>query len=402
VVNAFNSLFGYLPGSGFVENDSSTLYLAKPVSLKQGNVTLTVTQVVSDHQNMVVTYEFSGLPQGSAGQPTACVFDSNLVRLPNGKTEQPIGGGIGDSQAHILYQPLPEGVTTLTLLVSQQSPDSACTAPQSWSINLKLGPLPASVTLMPVVQGQDLQVSTQTVAPSVASEAAEIADVHLTIDKVAELADAYVVSGHVTGSNTAWSSVTAWPDAIQISDTSGKAIQIEPDDEDMTDNGEFAFKFAKGEYKSPLIVKFQSVLVSADFVKDNSFSFNAGAQPQVGQTWAVNQTLNLLGHDITVTSVSAIHTNTISKDTLAATGYAIKTKTDLAIQALSFFGTGSQASGDGSFYGDRSQLADGELSQNLNYPAGLPTGKVTYQIRSMQFFLTGPWQLQLQLPASAQ
>ena len=148
-------------GRGIRGRCPSTLYLAGPITVEQRGMKLTVQQVVADRNNVVVTYELTGKPEGSL-----CVFDSNLLRLPDGKTKLPVGGGISGTQAHIYYQPLPEGVTTLTLLVSQQSSDPACTALPSWSIDLALGPQPAGVTLMPVTQGQDLQVSTQTAIPA--------------------------------------------------------------------------------------------------------------------------------------------------------------------------------------------------------------------------------------------
>ncbi len=400
VVTAFNSLFGYLPEAGFVEEAPSTLYLAEPVTVEQGGMKLTVQQVVADRNNVVVTYELTGLPEGSL-----CVFDSNLLRLPDGKTKLPVGGGISGTRAHIYYQPLPEGVTTLTMLVSQQSPDPACTAPRNWSIDLTLGPLPAGATLMPVTQGQDLQVSTQAAIPATDEESTEVSEVHFTIDKVAELADSYVVSGHVSGSNPAWNDLSARPDYIRVSDANGKVIPIEQADDDVTSGVRsgsfaFAFKFAKGDYANPLTIEFQSVSISALFDEGNTFTFDAGAQPQVGQSWTVNQTLNLLGHEVTVMNVSAIHDDAISNDPQVATGYTIQTKADSNILGLLFLDIGL-APGKGSSGGSFGRTAYGTQTE-MAYPDGLPTGKVTYWVRNMQYLVNGSWQLQLQLPSLTQ
>lgn len=395
VATAFNSLFGYLPNAGFVEDNPSTLYLVEPVTVQQEGVKLTVEQVVADRNNVIVTYEFIGLPEGSP-----CFFDSNMLRLPDGKTRLPIGGGVSGAQAHIYYQPLPEGVRTLTLLVSQNSPDSSCEIPQDWSVDIALGPLPASATLMPVTQGQDLQVSTQTAIPATDGNAAEVNDVHFAIDKVAELADAYVVSGHVTGSNPAWNDISARPDFIQVSDANGRIIPIEQADDDVNESGGFAFKFAKGDYANPLTVEFQSVYIAALFDDGNTFTFDAGAHPQVGQSWAVNQTLNLLGREVTIESVSAIHDDTISRDPQIANGYAIQMKPDDDIFSLDFLDIGLPF-GTGWSYGSSGRMADG-IRTEMTYPEGLPTGLVTYQVRSISYVLNGLWQLQLQLPSPAQ
>ena len=400
VVNAFNSLFGYLPDAGFVEDALSTLYLAEPITVEQGGMKLTVQQVVADRNNVVVTYELTGKPEGSL-----CVFDSNRLRLPDGKTKLPVGGGISGTQAHIYYQPLPEGVTTLTLLVSQQSSDPACGALPSWSIDLALGPRPADVALMPVTQGQDLQVSTQTVVPVADEESTEVADVHFTIDKIAELTDAYVVSGHVSGSNPAWNDLSARPDYIQVSDANGTVIPIEQTDDDVTssirsNSFAFAFKFAKGDYANPLRVEFQSVVISALFDGENTFTFDAGVQPQVGQSWTINETFNLLGREVTITTVSAIHDDAISNDPQVATGYTIQTKADSNILGLGFHDVGL-ALGKGTSGGTFGRTADGTHTE-MDYPNGLPTGTVTYQVIDLQYVLNGSWQLQFQLPSPTQ
>jgi hypothetical protein len=404
VVAAFSDLLGYLPGSGFIQNDDSTLYLPRPVVVKQGYYTLTVEQVVADQKNVVLTYELSGPAHGL----DYCAFDDNVLNLPGGKIGHPIGGGLDggqdSAQAHIYYQPLPAGVKTLTLAVSDTSQDANCKAPKVWSIDLVLGPLPAGVTLVPVTQGQDLQVSEPTAVPSVTAGSTDMANVHFIIDSVAVTTDSYVVAGHVSGSDPAWNDIvlSSKLDAIQVSDANGKAILAERDDDEENVPGGFGFKFAKGNYASPLTLKFQAVTISAGLDGGDSFSFSSGAQPQVGQIWSVNQSMNLLGHTITVESVSAIHNDAISTDQQIATGYSISTKIDSSLLNLDFRGSGSTSVGKGDFYTSGYPVVNGVQRLDITYPDGLPTGTVTYHIVNVQFILNGPWTLQLQLPASAQ
>lgn len=395
VVAAFNSLFGYLPDAGFVEDGPTTLYLAEPVIVEQGGMKLTVQQVVADRNNVVVTYALTGKPEGSL-----CVFDSNRLRLPDGTTKLPVGGGISGPQAHIYYPPLPEGITTLTLLVSQQSSDPACAMLPNWSIDLALGSQPAGITLLPVTEGQDLQVSTRPAIPARAEESAEVTDVHFSIDKIAELTDTYVVTGHVTGSNPAWYELAVRLEYIRVKDANGKFIPIQQTDDDVAKSNDFAFRFVKGDYANPLTIEFQSVYISALFDEGNTFTFDAGAQPQVGQSWNVNQTLNLLGREVTITTVSAVHDDTISKDPQFATGYTIQTKADSNILGLGFLDVGlpAERSTSGGTFGRTLKGTHTEL----DYPAGLPSGLVTYQVRDLQYFLNGSWQLQFKLPEPTQ
>jgi hypothetical protein len=251
------------------------------------------------------------------------------------------------------------------------------------------------------MQGQDLQVSTQTLVPVADEESSQVADVHFTIDKIAELTDAYVVSGHVSGSNTVWNDLSVRPDYIQVHDANGKVIPIEQTDDDVTNSIRsnsfaFAFKFTKGDYANPLTIEFQSVYISALFDDGNTFTFNAGAQPQVGQSWTVNEALNLLGHEVIITTVSAIHDGAISDDPQFTTGYAIQTKVDDNIFSIDFLDVGLPF-GKGWVYGSSGRIAEGIWTE-MAYPEGLPTGLVTYQVRSLHYILNGSWQLQLQLP----
>ncbi len=65
VVEAFGSLFGYLPGIGFVQRGDGTLYLAQPLDVEQTGVTLSVDQAVSDGNKLVISLHFSGLPEAN-------------------------------------------------------------------------------------------------------------------------------------------------------------------------------------------------------------------------------------------------------------------------------------------------------------------------------------------------
>ena len=387
VVVAFSELLGYLPGSGFIENDESTLYLSKPVSVEQDGITLTVQQVVADKNNVVVTYKFDGLSQDT----NACFYDSNTLRLPDGKTRLPIGGGINGSQAQINYQPLPQGVQNFTLVAAAQSPD--CTGPQKWAVDLTLGARPAGVILAPVMQGEDLQVST----PTSHSNSAEAAQVQFSIDRVAELADSYIIAGHINGNNPAWDDLSISPDFIRVSNVNGENIPVEPADNDISGSGAFSFKIVKGDYAAPLTIKFQSVTVSAKISEKNTFSFAASEQPAVGQSWTIDQPLTLMDRNVTIESVHALHDDSVSADSQTVTGYAFDMKADVDILTVFFQGTGSAVSGSGSSTSSFYRNSDGTMKIETTFPDGAPTGTVTFTADHMIYKLDGDWSMQLNL-----
>ncbi len=107
--------------------------------------------------------------------------------------------------------------------------------------------------------------------------------------------------------------------------------------------------------------------------------------------------MNLLGHDVIVDTVTTIHDDSISKDPGVVTGYSIHTKADSNIMNLDFLDAGlamDKRSPGGTF----GRTADGTHTE-MDYPDGLPTGKVTYWVCSMGYLVNGSWQLQFQLPS---
>lgn len=383
VVTAFSQLLGYLPGSGFVENDESTLYLSQPVTSEQDGITLTVDQIVADKNQVVVSYHFSNLTQGT----NACVYDNNTLQLPDGKTRLPIGGGIDGTTAQIYYQPLSEGVKSFSLVVAAQTPD--CQGPQSWNVALSLGALPAEVTLAPVTEGEEVNISASTAS----SESAEAAQVQFSIDRIAETDGSYVIAGHASSTNPDWKDILIHFDSIRVSDANGKTIAIEPADNDVNGSGTFAFKIAKGDFAAPLTIQFQSATVTAQVSTNNTFSFDAGDQPSIDQSWSIQQTLSLAGHDVTVESVRAWHDDSASTKAQTVTGYAIDLKTDKNVEAVLFQGSSSSMSGIGS----SSSLfpnENGSIKIETTFPEGVPTGVVTFTADRIVFTLDGAWSMQ--------
>jgi hypothetical protein len=406
VMAAIQSLLVYIPGIGFVQNGDGTLYLDKPLSTKRDGVTLTVDQVVADQEHTVVAYHFDNLPQSSGRQ--VCVYDDNRLRLPDGKIRRPIGGGLSGAEARIEYQPLVAGVNHFTLLVAMDSKDPFCTAPSEWSVDLTLGSIPPQVTLMPVYEGEDIQTQPQpqTAVPAtvsstpVAQSAAPInpADIQFSIDRVAVLQDGYLVAGHTLWNSQDWEYVSVFPDSLHISDADGKEVPFEAADVSNQDGG-FSYKIKGKNFRSPLTLKVDSVVVNGSPAKAFSFSFDTGKDPQIGQSWTLNQDMDVLGIKFTIHSVKLEKIEGDSSFSGAKT-YAFEIKTDPQLHNIDFKYSGEQKIGG---WGAQSRdLPDGTKLLEISYPDGIPTGSVNYQVGHMMFNLTGTWQAEWQLPAAAQ
>ncbi len=135
-------LLGFVPGSGFVQ-PGVTRVLAAPVEAKQGEVILRIEKVIAGPKQTELSLTASGLPREKFG-PQIGEHDPQLLAsllLPDGKQMRSSMSmsGIGDTlQASYIFDPLPEGVTQVTLVLPRLPGVPAGFAPENWSVPLQL------------------------------------------------------------------------------------------------------------------------------------------------------------------------------------------------------------------------------------------------------------------------
>ncbi|MEA4908543.1 MAG: DUF4179 domain-containing protein [Anaerolineaceae bacterium] len=408
VAAAFYQLIGYLPGIGFVEEGASTLYLPEAVTVEQQGLSLTVEQAVADAHGTMIAYHIDGLEQTQTGGMAICVYDRNQLRLPEGRTLLPTGGGIAGSQARIEFFPLPEGVDHVTLLVSMLEPDPACTAPPAWEVDLDLSPLPPQLTLMPVYAGEDIQApgagavtGLPAATPAGQTEAAPGPALQLAIDRVAELTDGYLVAAHAEWQDPTWQSVYPEFDSLEVVDANGRSLPVAPSEEGASD-GQFAFKVIGKDAQAPFTVKVHALNVWA-ILEDGgpAFSFDAGTAPHNGQGWRIDQALEVGGYEVVIDAVRAVRNETNgAAATEGPNGYAIEFHAAPQIHNLDFLYSGDPPAG--AVWGQGRNGEDSGKIMELYFPEGLPTGQVTLQVWNVQYLLDGSWQASWQLPAASE
>lgn len=404
---AFSKLQGYVPGIGFVQSEEQVLYLEQPISIEKNGIILTIDQVWADENNVVVNYKFTGLQD----HPT-CSYIRNILLLPNGKELLPTAGGsiaaTKGAQKQIYFSPLPQGISTFTLVVENENASSSgCNASEEWQIDLALKPLPADETLQQVLQGDQLQVTVQNSGkteeePAHDKSYLDPSNVTFGIDKVAVLDESYVVAGHFDFSNpdpkNSWITMKIEYQDIHVTDSLGKRIPIEESDNDSPENNGFVFKFDKDNYENPISIEFQSAIISVHLLNGDSFSFEAGQHPEVGQTWQIDQKINLIEHELNVDSVTAFHNNSVSDDPNQVNGYAIKiSQFDFDILFIEFSSTSSQIHSK-EVLGNIIEGEDGSWTLELTYPKFLPKNEVTYKASRITTRISHPWVLEMELP----
>jgi len=396
VLGAFRSLTAYLPGIGFVHNDTNTLYLPEPVIMEQDGITLTIEQVVADAEKTVVSYRIEGLPTTELDKISPCFYDNNRLLLPDGDLWLPTGGGVENHQARIEFFPLPDNVSQATLIASMSFPDPACTAPQELRAEFSLGSAPPEIELKQVFENREITPSPEDLqektSATFSSESIGPA-VQLIIDKVAVLDDGYLLLGHSEWTEKDWQNVIVDMGKVYAVDAAGKTLRLEPSNESNKDNA-FAFKVLGKDFTAPVTIYVQNILVWSNSEDSSGFSFAADSNPQVGQNWDVNETLEIAGQKITIHSVRVVREISGMSPDKPIYGYAIEYSSDANTDG--FIGCAGEGEASGSW---GQIMKDGKRTVlETYYTDGLPFGNVTCCFQRLQFEVPGDWQIEWQPP----
>lgn len=390
VLAAVKNLIGYIPGIGFVQQDESTLYLSKPVSVTQKGVTLTVEQAVADANGIVISYHMDGLPEPKPGETYTCVYSDNRLRLPDGKDLLPIGGGLMGAEARIEFAPLPSGVKQVALVTRGESD---CPAPIDWTIDIPLGtaaPQPslpvldvAPVTTPAGTSSQQANEQVKTGNPAANDQ------VRISVEKTVPLPDGWLITGHVTWDDPEIMNMYVPPEMVTVTDAAGKNIPVEPTDTGYND-GEFGFILKQTDIQSPVKLTIRSILVNGMLENGPDFSFNTGRNPQPGQEWMIDKTLDVFGMPVDVVKVTPAGFEDGSK------GYAVTLRIPETISNIDLRYV-TKTAGLGSF-GEGRPLADHLYEIKMGFPGDAPVGELTFAVFNVQWNLGGNWETSWNMP----
>lgn len=389
VLAAVKGLLAYLPGVGFVEKDESTLYLEKPVVVEQGGYTFTLDQVVADKNKVAIAYHIANLDSNFDW----CAYNGNFLIWPDGKSNRPIGGGSGPAtegsiSAQIDYFPLPSGVKEASLKVSTEDPDSRCLAPVEWNIPFALGTDLPDTEILPVVEAVAELTSTSLLSKS------KDAPIQLTVDTVDELADGYLLAGHIDYDNKYWINVNIKTSTLYAVDANGKSVAVEQGNASFKVNG-FAFKITDKDFKAPLSIHVKDLYIQAYDENGSSFSFDAGSSPQIGQSWKINQELTYAGNKFTVHEVKVINGDYDfdPKTIEIAYGMSMKLPEGFGVLMDCVGQDGIHSIGNVA-----KPVVDGEYTAEVDYKDGIPNGKLTCKAINSGDQESGDWQFDWQPP----
>ncbi|MBP7691418.1 MAG: PD40 domain-containing protein [Anaerolineales bacterium] len=380
VVTAMRRWLGYLPGVGLVDTQVPLRELTEPSTLTRDGITVSVLQAVLDSEKTVLGLRVDGIPPAafprSEGAP-AC-FESPRLRLPDGGVLNITGGGgqgWGAGYEHRLtYAAVPAGVETAVLEIPCLQDTAPGAAPENWALPLHFRP--ATMLPTPVI---DLAVATATAAATATPSAVNTPalttatavplpafGVQLTLEQAIPVSDGYVLVGR-----TAWTDprlTDLSPQITAAQDAGGHVIPIEPAylgdlGIDNPAPNQWGYKLYGQIFAGPVTLRADRVGVTLrDPVR---LTFDPGTAPAFGQTWAVSQTVDVLGYTVEIQTARFIRQGDLH-------GFEFTLRTDPALNGLDFgvaLGAGGGSTSDGAGRIMAYALRDGVIAGPLTLSA---------------------------------
>jgi hypothetical protein len=368
VAYAIGRLSGFVPGFGFVSDAASALVLETPVETTESGIRIRVEKAVNDSSRFWVEMTLSQNPHPET------LYDATVL-LSNGQTiplqqmgwHEPLSGKVP-----ILFEfpPLPLATESITLQFKY-----SLTEKGSWTavtIPVKLRPL-RSGEIIPAQPTDSLPRQSETQE-----------GVTLVLENVAPASDKTVLQVSLrfdqsqTWLNSDWS--------ITLTDKNGSVYPLTNITPDVSDGKTKIYETLPFTGKETLTLSLtvfpdsQNLPISTDFsAADFGFTFEPGSNPQVGQTWQLDETIQ------------------VGKSKVQVVGAKLNTPTELVFE----FAPVEKITGV-MLYNEKATGAIGGIPvQAGNFTSGLtfkelPGGPINVKITRIDYTAHGNWQIHWQ------
>ena len=358
VAAAVQKLLGYVPGAGLVSTDAPLRILEQPVEQTRDGVTLTVTSALLSADQTRIEYRVFGIPRDAypdSEDVPGCI-QHEYLRLPDGTHLERMN----------VYPAVPAIVNEVVLVIPCLANTLPGKAPENWELPLRFIPAPEGYVVLPVEEITSTASVQETETSASPTQEEQSADVKVT--RVIETENGYIliVSFLPDGVAGTWVQQSAMP---VITDASGQKVAYNipldiqnslPADPSGADV--MAYQFNASGVTFPVSIHYRGIAIGVlDPEAKASFIFDAGDNPQPGQQWMLNKSIELAGHTLTLVSVGADSRG----------GYSFRFKTDAYVNAVRVSIEGYTPNGGGG-----GGPVNGEFHVSQSY-AVLPTGQLT-------------------------
>lgn len=413
VTAAIQRWIGYIPGFGLVD-DNQIRELAAPVSLSQGDITLTVEKAILNDEKVVINYRLDGVDDSRLDEKNFCQGEENapVLRLPDGRNLQLRGYGTshggGSYTGEITYLALPVRMDEATLIIKCITYTSPVQVPQAWEIPLRFAAASSSLTVVPVLEAP------ATVAPVIIPTTESLSPVTaptvafrdgLVLKNVIPTQTGYILSGTITFVPPQGYTIDEYDgylEDVTITDANGQTLQygLPPDDMSIPDRSslpENTYPWAAEVYGEniqwPLTMTVRSLAARGQSYPQAEFQFDTGPDPAPGQVWELNQDVPMGPKTVRIVSIKRI-----DGQYGGLKGYEFTYVYDPALAfGLDLKGHENERMGGG---GSGTPSGTGTMTGVLAYRDPVPSGLLTVLVNGEELAqMPGPWQVTWQAPA---
>lgn len=400
VASAMGRLLGYLPGIGLVDQSGAIRVLENPVQTEKNGIHIVVEKGSIDSERTVLLYTLEGIHQDSSGRWPVMP----QLRLPDGQvliSQESGGQGAGEIfTMRATFAAIPEGVNDIQL--EMPCPDASEQTANESFCQVKLHFVPADPQqLVPVIElptAAPVESSATTAMPALtvtpepestavpeAAPATEVvkenlSGITLTLDRVAELEDGYVLYASLNWTDPNLLSVSIInPELV---DANGQAVSFGDEMPDfMPDAGvmktNFAYRIFGKEQAWPVKL---TVGADVDILTQESFPLDLSSPPQPGEKKPVNLDITVFGQPLHIADYAILSDadgNTEIKFSIEAAPKVI----GAMLIDRDHWVLGAGGGGDG----------EGLITTGFTYKGALPTGMTRIFFTSLMLRVEGWW-----------
>lgn len=348
IASAIGRLFGYVPEVGLVENTGNLRMLAEPVSVTREGVTVTITSVFVYEDRVELTYEVDGVKENYSNAPDMCGSyhpDNNFwsdgdadLRLSNGTIIRRDYAGEFQFENRYAMKPvyavhIPANVNELTMVLKCIPFTRLGEVPENWEVPFKLITVPAGTVVGAPVIDVEQPTETQPAKEPAATAVTEESNlphpiVTMKLEKIVPMDSATIFYLSLDMEDRDPSLVSIMPADAYVVDSLGQKIDLIG-----------GFVWQPFEHRPGSLFEYRSASKPADgaltVVVENavayyaplhvnqpqatpeemSFIFDAGTNPQPGQTWTLNDEFEIAGYPLKITSAKAVNWDDVKTST---------------------------------------------------------------------------------------
>jgi hypothetical protein len=346
-VYALGRTLGYIPGVGMVDNSSGIRMLVEPVTETRDGVTLTISSVIAYGDRVELVYDVKGIsPENDGSQaedaqiiPTDFCGGVNIgsspsmagdarLQLPDGTVlERDYTGKYSQNvfaMKPVYAATIPGDVTRLTFRLDCIPQARHGAVPEDWAVPLELKTVTAGTVVgTPVIEVEPVVVQPTSQPVGTGGSAPQASPVPnpvvtLNLTKVVPLETMTVFYFSMEMEKKDPSLISIMPVSVSVLDSQGQKIQLignfawQPFEHRAGSEFEFTSQGKPADGPLTLVVENAVAYYAPLYVDpkqatpdEMSFTFDAGINPQYGQIWKLEETFEIAGYWLRVTSARA-------------------------------------------------------------------------------------------------